>query len=258
MSPELLASRYALVKKPCADFSKGITISQLGKPDYNLTLKQHTNYCETLKKLGQRLITLEPDNKFPDSTFIEDTAVITETCAVITRLGARSRRGEEEQVKKALSEYKPIETIKHPGTVDGGDILRINNHFYIGVSRRTNKDGAEQLKSILKKYGYTTSTIPVKKVLHLKTGITYIGNKTLLSLEEFANMEDFKRFNIIKVDEKESYAANSLLINGRLLMPKGFPRTKEKVRKLGYEIIELDMSEFQKMDGGLTCLSLRL
>lgn len=247
--------KYAIVKKPGNNFSDGVSTYNLGKPNYEKALQQHNGYCKALKKCGLELIMLKPDIQFPDGVFIEDTAVVTEKCAIITRLGAATRHGEENKTRETLSSFRRIENIES-GTVDGGDILRIKDHFYIGLSKRTNEEGAKQLGSVLSRYGYTSSTILVKNVLHLKTGITYIGNNNLVSIDESADKQEFKEFKIIRVDNDESYSANCLFVNDFLLMPKNFPKTKEKIQALGYKILEIEMSEFQKMDGGLTCLSI--
>ncbi|HHF51882.1 MAG TPA: N(G),N(G)-dimethylarginine dimethylaminohydrolase, partial [Candidatus Aminicenantes bacterium] len=151
----------AVVRIPPENFSQGITSSGLGKPDYALALKQHDDYCQALKDFGVHLIILEKDTEFPDSAFVEDTAVVNEKCAVITRPGDTRRRGEEAKIKKVLSRYRNTECIKEPGTVDGGDVLRIEDKYYIGLSQRTNRQGGEQLSKILKKYGYDSVFIEV-------------------------------------------------------------------------------------------------
>ncbi len=248
--------KYAVVRKPGSNFCEGITASNLGQPNYKKSLQQHKAYCGALRKCGLKLIILKPEIRFPDGEFVEDTAVVTEKCAIITRLGAAARRGEEFKIKKVLRKFKKIKIIKPPGTVDGGDILRVGNHFYIDLSERTNKEGAKQLSIILSKYEYTATIIPIKNVLHLKTGIIYIGNNNLISTNDFAKKKEFAKFNIIQTDKDENYSSNCLLVNNFLLIPAGFPKTKEKLQALGYKILEIDMSEFQKMDGGLTCLSI--
>ena len=245
---------FAITRKPGKNFSKGLTTQKLGKPSYEKVIEQHKNYCNALKKCGLKVIILEPEESFPDCPFVEDTAIVTKKCAIITRLGDDTRKGEEAKIKEILSKHRKIENINAPGTVDAGDILRIENKFFIGVSKRTDENGANQLSSILKKYGYESVKIHVKNVLHLKTGITYIGNNTVVLTEEFSNIKEFKDFKKIVVDAKESYAANCLLINNTLLIPKGFKKLKEKLKD--YKIIEVEMSEFRKMDGGLTCLSI--
>lgn len=250
--------RYAIVRKPGRSLVNGITTANLGKPDYEKAIKQHNEYIEVLKKCGLNVIELEADERYPDSCFVEDTALITEKCAIITNPGAESRKGEEREIHQVLKKfYDSIETIKAPGTIEGGDIMRIENHFYIGLSDRTNEEGAEQMIKYLEKYGYTGSVVPVKEILHLKTGMTYLNNNNLLATGEFINNPVFKDFNIIEVSDDESYAANCIWINGYVIMPKGYEKTRELIKKAGYDIIEVDMSEFRKIDGGLTCLSLR-
>jgi len=244
----------AIVRKPGSNFANGITTGTLGKPDYKTALRQHEHYCEALNKCGLQLTILEPDIKYPDGCFVEDTAIITDKCAIITRPGDKTRQGEEAKIRDILSAQMQLEHIYSPGMVDGGDILRINNHFYIGLSNRTNQEGANQLTAILSKYGCSASPMPINGILHLKSGVTYIGRNHVVSIDFFC--DKFENFMIIPVDKDEEYSANCLLVNDFLLMPKGFPKLNRRISKLGYQIIELEMSEFRKMDGGLTCLSL--
>ncbi|KUO49080.1 MAG: N(G),N(G)-dimethylarginine dimethylaminohydrolase [Desulfitibacter sp. BRH_c19] len=248
-----------IVRRPSQNFADGITTSGLGKPNYELAQKQHEDYIEAFKKCGCSVIILEADDRYPDSTFVEDVAIVTEKCAIITKPGADSRKGEEIEVIGALRAfYDNIEYLTDDACLDGGDILRIDNHFYIGISKRTDSEGAKQLTGILNKYGYTASTVPVKHILHLKTGVVYVENNTLIATGEFIDNVAFKDFKMIKVDEDEAYSANCILVNGYLIIPKGFKKTKKALLGAGFEIIEVDMSEFEKMDGGLTCLSLRI
>ncbi|KKN44553.1 hypothetical protein LCGC14_0691860, partial [marine sediment metagenome] len=168
---------HGIVRKPSKNFQEGLTTSNLGRPNYNKALEQHSNYKQALKKCGLEIITIKPDDKFPDSTFIEDTAIVNKDLAVLTNLGAPSRQGEECEVKKVLEKnFDTVETIKNPGTLEGGDILRIENSYYIGLSKRTNKKGAHQLKEILKSYGYSCIEVPLRRFLHLKSGVAYIGD----------------------------------------------------------------------------------
>jgi dimethylargininase len=172
--------------------------------------------------------------------------------------GAASRKGEAGLIKQVLNEfYDHIESIRSPGTAEGGDIMAVGSHFYIGLSGRTNQAGAEQLTDILAEFGLTSSIIPLKEVLHLKTAVTYLENGYLLAAGEFLKKEEFGRYRIIRIEPDERYAANSLWINGRVIMPAGYPQTKEAVNLAGYEVIEVEMSEFRKLDGGVSCLSLR-
>ena len=248
----------AIVRKPCREMVNGLTTAELGKPDYLKALEQHNQYVDILKECGLQVTVLEADSDYPDSTFIEDVAVCTPKCAIITNPGALSRNGEKQGIKPVLQNfYSAIEEITNPGTLDAGDVMMVDNHFYIGISERTNHEGAEQLIIILQKYGMTGSEVPLKEMLHLKTGLSYLEQNTLLISGEFVRYPEFEKFSRIIVDGNELYAANSLWINGNVLVPKGFTETKNKIEKAGYKTIEIDVSEFRKLDGGLSCLSLR-
>jgi len=247
----------AIVRKPAHTFANGITEAKLGKPDYKLALKQHDAYCEALEKCGLKLTVLDANPDFPDSCFVEDTAVVTKDFGVIARPGNKKRLGEEIEIKKVLEPLLPLYSITDPGTLDGGDVMQADNMFFIGLSNRTNLTGSRQLKEILEKYNYTVYVIPICNILHFKTGVNYLGENNLLVQEGICTMNELSAFNRILIDQDESYAANCLRVNDYVLVPKGFPKTKANVEKLGYKIIELELSEFQKMDGGLSCLSLR-
>ena len=248
----------AIVRKPGRNFQGGLTTSNLGPPDYDKTILQHSEYTKALRKVGLELIELEADEKFPDSTFVEDTAVVNEELAIITNLGAPSRQGEEQEIKKVLEKYyDTIELINNSGTLDGGDVLRVENQYYIGLSNRTNKEGAVQLTNILKNHGYTCSTVPLINFLHLKSGISYIGDNILIVAGEFKDNPMFKSYDKIKVKKDETYAANSVMINNYVLIPKGYDNLLNALSNLGYNTLEIDTSEFRKMDGGLSCLSIR-
>jgi len=250
--------KQTIVRKPGKSYVNGLTSSNLGKPDYEKALQQHQGYIEVLKKCNVEVEVLEADEDFPDSCFVEDPAVVTEKVAVVTNPGAESRNGEKIDMKRVLQKfYSNIEEIQAPGTLEGGDILRVRDHFYIGVSCRTNQAGAEALSDILSKYGYSSTLVPLAKFFHLKTGIAYLGNNDLLVAGEFIDHPVFKDFNKIIVSDEEEYAANCIAINDYVLLPKGFPQTKEKIENAGYQVIEVELSEFQKQDGGLSCLSLR-
>lgn len=250
--------KNAIVKIPGKSMVKGLTTAGLGIPDYKKALIQHKNYINALKNCGLKVLVLEANELFPDSTFIEDVALLTPKCAIITNPGAQSRKGEIIGMKEILSNfYGEIEKINTPGTVEAGDIMMAGTHFYVGLSERTNKDGANQMISILKKYGLSGSIVKLEKVLHLKTGVAYLENNNLVACGEFLSKPEFQKFNIIEIDETESYAANCIWVNNKVIIPLGFPETKMKIESAGYTTIEVDVSEFQKLDGGLSCLSLR-
>lgn len=248
----------AIVRKPCKNMVNGITSAKLGQPDYQNALKQHADYVEALKKCGLKVTVLEGDENYPDSVFVEDTALITPKCAILTNPGTELRNGEKAEIETALKNFFPeLQYIVNPGFVDGGDVMMVGDHFYIGLSKRTNKEGANQLITILKRHGLTGSTVALKSVLHLKTGVNFIEKDNLLAFGEFLTKQEFGKFNILEIPAEESYAANSLWINGKVLVPKGFPKTLNIIKRAGYETIEVDVSEFRKLDGGLSCLSLR-
>lgn len=250
--------RNAIVLKPAISLNEGLTTCDLGKPDYFLAYEQHKLYTETLISLGLKVKVLPQNEPFPDSVFIEDIALATKSCAVITRPGATTRRGETTGIREVLEEYyTKIEEIIYPGTLEAGDVMMAGDKFFIGISDRTNEAGAEQLTGILAKYGMKTIKVPLKKLLHLKSGISYLENNTILVCRELTNRNEFAEYNKIVVDDDELYAANSLWINGKVLIPNGFPKTRRKIELAGYETILIDVSEFRKIDGGLSCLSLR-
>jgi dimethylargininase len=248
---------HAIVRKPGPDFAQGITTSHLGSPDYSKMLKQHDAYTQTLQNLGLAVDVLDPLPGFPDAHFVEDAAVVVPELAVLTFPGAKSRQGEQDAIEPILRRYRPIRKIEPPGTLDGGDVMMVERLFFIGLSDRTNQEGAEQLGRILEEFGYTWKMVRVSAGLHLKSSVNYIGNGTLLVAPEFASLAEFDLFRKIIVDPDEIYASNTLWINGTLLTPQGFPNTFDNLQQLGLPLIELEMSEARKMDGGLSCLSLR-
>ena len=252
----------AIVRIPGSNFADGLTTVALGIPHFDEVLHQHAHYCDALRECGLDLTILEPDLRHPDSTFVEDAAILTPHAAILTRPGATSREGEVAAIRPILeSFYSPILTIDPPGTVDGGDICEAEDHFFIGLSLRTNEEGARQLTSHLNALGYTASIIDIRAmttILHLKSGISYIGGNTLVVMKEMSANPQFARFARINVSAAESYAANCVRVNHRVLTAQGFPRLREELIARGFSPMVLNMSEFQKMDGGLSCLSLRL
>ncbi len=248
----------AIVRKPCENITKGISSANLGLPDYSKAIEQHKNYIDALKDCGLKVLVMEADEMFPDSTFIEDTALLTPNCAIIMRPGVHSRREEVNKVADFLEDhFDSIEKITRPGTIEAGDIMMVGKHFYIGISERTNETGADQLIRLLKKYGMSGSKVKLNKVLHLKTGLAYLEHNNLIISGEFLNYPEFKQFNHIKIEQGESYAANCIWVNETVIVPSGHPNSKAKIEKAGYNTCEVDVSEFQKLDGGLSCLSLR-
>jgi dimethylargininase len=253
--------RHAIVRQPGSNFADGLTTAELGSPDVALALAQHEAYCRTLEDCGLELSRLPPDPEHPDSTFVEDAAVLTTASAILCLPGATSRRGEVASIRDAIQSHFPlIHEIQSPATLDGGDICEAGSHFFIGISHRTNEEGARQLGRFLAADGFTSSTVDIRAVnsiLHLKSGVAYLDNNDLVLINELAGREQFRNFNLIRVQSGESYACNCILINDRVLVPAGFPRVEAEIAVRGYVPLPLDMSEFRKMDGGLSCLSLR-
>lgn len=248
----------AIVRTPCRNMINGITSANLGLPEYNKALEQHQNYIYALKNCGLEVIIMEADENYPDSTFIEDTALLTPNCAIIMRPGTPSRRGEIDAVVVLLKDhFDNIESISELGTIEAGDVMMVGQHFYIGISERTNEAGAEQLIGILRKYGMSGSKVHLKKILHLKTGLSYLEHNNLVISGEFLKHDEFKQFNQIKIDPQESYAANCIWVNDTVIIPSGFPNSKSAIEDAGYKTLTVNVSEFQKLDGGLSCLSLR-
>ena len=257
----------AITRAPGANYSDGLTTVDLGIPDYQKALDEHARYLQAIKACGLSLIELAPDQRYPDGTFVEDTAILlTHTtqgqgAAILTRPGAESRAGEVSNMRETLKQlYPDLAEIHAPGTLDGGDICEAGSHFFIGISLRTNESGAQQLAEWLASKGYTSSFIDIRQtpnMLHLKSGIAYLGENRLVVIDSLAAHPAFQGFELVRVASGEEYAANCIRVNQYVLIAAGFPLLEASLRKLGYQLIVLDMSEFQKMDGGLSCLSLR-
>lgn len=253
--------KNAIVCIPGENFEGGLTRADLGKPVYEKVLQQHGAYCRALEQCGLRVITLPADLQHPDSTFVEDAAVLTLQAAILTRPGAKSREGEVPAIRQALRPfYNVLQQIEPPGTLDGGDICDAGTHFFIGISHRTNEEGARQLAALLAAQGFTSSTVDIRKmdsILHLKSGIAYLEENTLVLMEEVANLEQFRGYKVILAAPQETYAANCVRVNDYVLFPAGYPSLESRVQQQGFKTLPLEMSEFAKMDGGLSCLSLR-
>jgi dimethylargininase len=253
----------AIVRPPAPNFAEGLTTANLGVPVYELALQQHEAYCAALEQCGLTLMRVAADPAHPDSTFVEDVAVLTDECAVLTRPGAATRVGEVQSIRRFLDRFFPaskIQTIEAPGTVDGGDVCEAGDHFFIGMSARTNKAGAEQLAQWIASGGYTSGVVDIRHestLLHLKSGIAYLGENRLVLTEALASRHEFAGYEQVRVSADEEYGANCVKINDYVLIPAGCVKLDQELQSLGYRTIALEMAEFQKMDGGLSCLSLR-
>lgn len=217
---------------------------------------QHAGYVAQLRAWGVTVIELPDEPALPDSVFVEDTVLMFDELAVITRPGADSRRAEVPSIEAALRPYR--DTIAHilaPGTLDGGDVLCVQRQVFVGLSRRSSPAAIEQLGSILAPYGYTVTAVPMRDCLHLKSAVTALSDDTFLINPDWVEAAAFARYRCIAVDAGEPHAANVLRVGQRVLMPRGFPRTQALIEQAGFEVAALDMSELQKAEGAVTCCS---
>jgi dimethylargininase len=224
--------------------------------DYERAVKEHERYRDVLRDLGLEVVSLPGDAGYPDCCFVEDTAVVLDEIAVITRPGAESRRGETAVVAEALAAWRHVVAVEAPGTLDGGDVLVTARKIFVGRSHRTNGAGIEALRAIVSPHGYEVVPVAVTGCLHLKSAVTAIDEKTLLANPEWADLEPLRGYEIVPVPAGEPWAANVLTVRGRLVMPRGFPLTRALLEKRGSEVIETNISEFQKAEAGVTCKSL--
>ena len=253
--------KHTIVRTPCSKICDGITSApELGQPIYEKALEQHAKYIEALKATGVDVLVLPALEEYPDSCFVEDVAVLSEKCAIITNPGAGTRNGETEYIVDAIKKFysdDQIGYIKAPGTLEGGDVMKVGDTFYVGVSARTNEEGIRQFADFFGSYGYEVKAVPLTEVLHLKTGVNYIENNKMLVSGEFIDKPDFASYEKIIVPEEEAYGANCIWMNGTVIVPEGYDAVKKAVEDAGYPVILVDTSEFRKIDGGLSCLSLR-
>jgi len=221
-----------------------------------LASEQHRAYEQTLQALGLQVISLRPESDFPDSVFVEDTALVLDDFAVMMRPGAESRRGEVSSIARALQPYRHLYYLQNPATIDGGDILLVDQHVYIGLSSRSNHDAVSQLTEILEPRGYMVTPVEVHGCLHLKSAVTLVAENTLLLNPAWIDTRIFSDYSIIPVDPQEPQGANALLIAENVIYPAGFPGTAGRLRRHGLDVIELDVSELMKAEGAVTCCSL--
>ncbi|GAB4187974.1 MAG: arginine deiminase family protein [Calditrichia bacterium] len=246
----------AILRIPPLTCDQGLTTHYEKNIDINLLKFQHATYLSTLQSLNIQLEVLPALEKYPDSYFVEDTAIILPELIILTNPGAQERRGEVIHMAPILNKYRSCKSIIAPGTLDGGDIIVAEKKIFAGESNRTNKEGIAQLQKHVQPLGYEVFTIPVKEGLHLKSGANYLGDHIFISTPALSDF--FSEYTVILTEPNEEYSANCLHINGTLLFPEGYPKTAEKCIKEGFRLQLLDVSEIRKMDGGLTCMSLRI
>jgi len=247
-------ANYAIVR-PVADTYDQCVRTGTERIDVALAKKQHRDHCEVLQSLGLKLIWVKGDNTLPDSCFVEDTAFILGEKAVICNIKVKSRAKEVVEVAKVLEPLKDVCYIKPPAVIDGGDVLNIGSKVFVGLSKRTNVQAVRQLKEIVRNDGFDVTPVKVSKVLHLKSACTYLGDNHVIVAEGRFDLDVLKGYSIIVVPEGEERAADCLSVNGTVLVAKGHPRTVKLVEREGFAVKELDISEFRKGDGALTCLS---
>ena len=218
--------------------------------------RQHRAYQHTLASLGCRVLNLQAEPDMPDAVFVEDVAVVLDEVAVMTRPGAPSRRQEGASIAELLGRYRTLRAIEAPGTLDGGDVLRVGRTLYVGESDRTNAEGRAQLQSAIAEFGYRVQPVPIRDCLHLKSSVTALDDDTLLVQPKWVEAASFSGFTLIEVDPEEEHAANILRIGDVAVMPASFPRTAQKLRDAGFEVVTVDVSELQKAEGATTCCSL--
>ena len=233
-------------------------ISFIDRKPIDLAMAQHQHhaYERLLLELGARVVSLPAEPALPDSMFVEDPAIVLDELAVILALGTESRRPEAASLAKALSPFRKLSYVTLPGTLEGGDVLRIGRKLFVGLTRRSNADGLRQLKAILAPHQYEIIAVPVTGCLHLKSAVTHIGGSTLLANRAWFDTAPFAGYDWIDVDPAESHAANALAFGGTLIFPASFPRTRARIEARGFKVTPLDISELQKAESGLTCSSL--
>jgi dimethylargininase len=224
--------------------------------DLAVARQQHHAYEQLLTQLGARVISLPAEPDFPDSMFVEDPALVLDELAVIFPLGTEIRRREAATIAAALSPYRKLSHIKLPGTIEGGDILRLGQKLFVGLTTRSNAGGIAQLSQVLAPYGYEVLGVPVRGCLHLKSAVTSLGENTLLANRSWFESSLFQGYEWLDVDPAEPHAGNALALGGTIIFPSSFERTRSRIESRGFQVIPLDISELQKAESGLTCSSL--
>jgi len=224
--------------------------------DVALARAQHRAYEDVLAQLGCRVESLPALDELPDSVFVEDMAIVLDEIAIVTRPGAESRRPEAALIAPVLSNYRRVTFIQSPGTLDGGDVLRIGRRIFVGQSGRSNESGIEQLRAVAWPYGYTVTAVPVHGCLHLKSAITEVAPGVVVVNPAWVDPAAFGHVTVMEVDPAEPYGTNGLLVGGRLIYPDSFPATRRRLEDAGVDVVPVDVSELQKAEGAITCCSL--
>lgn len=217
---------------------------------------QHDAYCAVLERLGLGLIRVEADERYPDCCFVEDPVIVVGNRVIFGDMAAPARRGEHEAVLRAIERCKEACLLSPPATMDGGDVMRAGERMFVGISRRTNREAARQLGELLAVDGIETTVVEVKDILHLKSACTALDGDTIVFAPGFVDRGAFANYRVLEVPEEEHYAANCVSVNGTVIVSDGYPETRSKIEAAGFETVALEMSEFRKGGGSLTCLSI--
>jgi dimethylargininase len=246
----------AIVREPGDSYSRCISSHpQRHTIDVALARSQHATYCRTLMDFGLEIIRLPRDDLHPDSCFVEDNAVVFGKKALICRMAKESRRGEEVDVEQTLSQYLRTRTAGSPATIEGGDVIHLEDALISGITQRTNNDGAKQLRDWL---GVGVDTIEDPRIVHLKSYVNYLGRGRVIATARFSSHPALSTFDVMTVEDGDWYSTNNIVLDDSVIMPKGFPRTETILKEAGYKPITLDLTEFPKCEGALTCLSILL
>jgi dimethylargininase len=224
--------------------------------DFQIAAAQHARYQACLAGLGLRVVSLEPEPELPDAVFVEDPAVVTAEVAVMTRMGAVSRRPEAPTVARELARYRPVRWLREPATLDGGDVMHAGSALYVGASQRTNAAGILQLAAELEPFGYSVAPVEIRSCLHMKSACCYLGKQTILANRAWVDPAPFRNLRILDVAPEEPWAANVLAIGETAIVPSCFPNTRRILERAGWHVIPVDVSEIMKAEGGVTCMSL--
>jgi dimethylargininase len=224
--------------------------------DVDRARMQHHQYEAALKKLGVTLLSLPEAPALADSVFVEDAALVLDECAVITRPGAESRRPETEIIAEVLAPYRKLFHIQAPARIDGGDILQVGKHVYVGLSTRSDANAVEQIQDFLQPFGYELHAVTVTGCLHLKSAVTQVKGDTLLINPDWVGRDDFQDVNFIEIDPSEPYAGNAVMIGETIIYPMAFPKTQQRLDLAGIQMVTVEADELAKAEGAVTCCSL--
>jgi len=247
----------ALVRAVPQSFDRCIKPDGAGEPiDVELARDLHLAYVRELERTVDSVVRIPADDRYPDCCFVEDPVIVVGGVVIVCNMAAPTRRGEEDAIENELGATRSVVRLLAPATLDGGDVLIVGSTVFVGISRRSNMDCVGQLRRAVAVQGYNVIPVKIDGILHLKSGCTRVGDRTLLIDRARVDATPFRQYELLDVPAEESYAANALLVNDVILMSRGFPITGDKLRATGREVVELDTTEFRKAGGSLTCLSI--